>query len=250
VLKINEPQDSSARLTLKSACQVGETKFVDMGQANLMAGPFQYESGESIARTTSLFWNPAFGFVDAPNLCDITVAVWAPKKGTSYGEYEEVLLKQACFRDDKVGDGKCDPASAIASAPTPADADSLAIDNVIMETVEPYGAKGDRFQLKLQVDATVKKPVDQSSGVNAKVTCKVGKTARVETAYLYGIELYYLAAGETTRMSTNAFTSNAMEKQPTSCEAEFTAGRRFSPTGEEEVPLGKWCLNRGKLKKC
>lgn len=248
VLKFNEAQQDSTRLTLKSACEVEDTKFVDMGMTNLMSGPFEFGAGEAVARASNLYWNPAFGFSEPPSPCDITIAMWQPKSG-SFGEYEETVLQRACFRDKGVRDGPCDPDAPEPEPATPADDDSMRLSNVSMEVVEPYGAKGDKFQLKIQADLTIEQRVDQRTGVNAKVTCKVGKTARVETAYLYGIELHYLDPGETTRMTSTAFTSNAMEAKPRTCIAEFTGGQRFSPTGDDGVDLGKWCWRGGKLKK-
>jgi hypothetical protein len=41
-----------------------------------------------------------------------------------------------------------------------------------------------------------------------------------------------------------------MDEKPKSCEAEFTAGKRFAPSGEEGVSLGKWCLKKDKVKPC
>jgi hypothetical protein len=235
-------------LTLKASCQVGDERFVDVGMANMMAGPFNFESGESVARSAALFFNPGFAFAESPSVCDLEVSMWRPKSG-SFGESEKVELGQSCYRDERVTSGVCDPSAPAPPPPGPVTTDSLGLDDVVLEVVEPYGSKGDRFQLKLQADARVEKPVDQFSSVNAKVTCKVGNTARVENAYLYGVELYHLDPGETTRMNSTTFTSAAMEKQPRTCEAEFTAGRRFAPSGESDVPLGKWCFKYGKTQK-
>jgi hypothetical protein len=241
VLQINEPQNEYSQFTLKAACEVGTARFVDIYHHGFDSSPFTYESGESIARQASLFYNPAFGFVDAPGLCDISIALWTPVTG-SFGETTKRPLQQSCFREGKITPGRCDPSKPEAPAPTPVAADSLRIDAVAMQIIEPYGATGgDRFQLKLDADATVLKTVDQKVSVQAKVTCKIGSTARVETAYPYGVELYYLEPGETTKVSTHTFTSSPLEGKPRSCEAEFTAGERWAPTGAASVPLGKWC---------
>lgn len=248
VVQFNSSIDPSTRLTLKTACDVGETRFVDMGTASLVAGPFRFESGESVVRTAKLYWNAAFGFAEAPNLCDVSVSSWASKSG-AFGEQVETVLASACYRDGETTPGPCDSARPIPPAASPMAADSIELDNASLQIDEPHGAKGDRFQLELQVDATVRKPVDQRSGIQGKVTCKVGRTARVESAYVYGIELFYLQPGETTRMTTTAFSANAMEQRPRSCEVVFLGGERFSLRGDEGIELGRWCLEKDKTKK-
>jgi hypothetical protein len=249
VLAINKPQDQNSQITLKAACEVGDAKFVDMSHARFDSNPFTYESGESIARQASLFYNPAFGFVDAPGVCDLTVALWSPVSG-SFGEQAKTTLARACYREGKMSSGRCDPAAPEPPPAAPVSADSLRIDTVAMQIVEPYGGTGDRFQLKIDADATVLKTVDQKASVQAKVTCKIGATARVETAYPYGVELHYLEPGETTRLSTTTFTSSPLEEKPRSCEAEFTAGERFAPSGATSVAFGKWCMKKDKVKAC
>jgi hypothetical protein len=248
VLEIREPQENGTRITLKAACKIGDVTLVDVGVANLMAGPFRFESGEAVTRSAPLFFSPTFGFSEPPKLCDLQVATWQQKKGT-FGDAERILLDRSCYREGRVTSGPCESGRPAPPAAAPVDLDSLEVGQVSMEVVEPYGSKGDRFQLKIQADARVDKPVDQFASVNATVTCKVGKTVRVETAYLYGVELHYLAPGETTRMSGATFTSAPMDKRPQTCEAEFTAGRRFSPSGEDTVALGKWCLRKGITKR-
>jgi hypothetical protein len=248
VLQVNEPQDDNTRLTLKSACAVGTTKFVDMGQANLWAGPFRFESGESVIRPARLYWNPAFGFVEAPKSCDVTVAMWKPKSG-SWGEYDSTVLKKACFKDGAVKDGACDPAAPPPPAASAITAESLAVDNVQLTLAPPYGSTGNTFQLQVQADATIKTPVTQDVAVDAEATCKIGSTSRVEKVYTYGIELYYLEPGETTRMSGTGFTSTPLEGKPKSCEVVFTGGRRFGGPGDKGIELGRYCLKKDKVKK-
>ena len=249
VMTINQPQTDQSHVTLKAACAVADTKFVDMAHHRFDASPFTYESGESVARAATLFYNPAFGFADAPGLCDIDIALWTPVSG-SFGDYSKTPLERGCFREGKMSEGKCDPGAPEPPAAAPVAADSLRIGTVEMKVVEPYGGTGDRFQLEIHADATVLKTVDQKASVQAKVTCKIGNTARVETAYPYGVELYYLEPGETTRLTTTTFSSSPLEEKPRSCEAEFVAGERYAPSGATSVPLGKWCSKKDKTKAC
>jgi hypothetical protein len=248
VLQVNEPQDDNTRLTLKTACSVGTTKFVDMGQANLWAGPFRFESGEAVVRPARLYWNPAFGFVEAPKLCDVTVAMWKPKTG-AWGEFESTQLKKVCFKDGSVADGACDPSAPPAPAATAITAESLVVENVQLTLAPPYGSTGNTFQLQVQADATVKTPVTQDVAVDAEATCKVGSTSRVEKVYTYGIELHYLEPSETTRMSGTGFTATPLEGKPKSCEVVFSGGRRFGGPGDKGIELGRYCLKKDKIKK-
>lgn len=245
LLQINEPQDNNVRLTFKSACRVGGKSFADIGQANLMAGPFQYESGETVARAANLYWSSAFELTEAPNDCDITTSLWKTKAGT-FGEYEEIRIGDACFKDGKLATSRCDPAAPPVPAPSPLAAESVTVDEVKLELAEPYGATG-KFQLKIQADVTVAKPVLQNDGVTAKVSCRTGKENRVESAYLFGPELYYLDPGQTGRMTANAFGSMALDVKPKSCKVEFFGGPRFSPSGADGVDLGEFCLKRDKV---
>jgi len=81
-----------------------------------------------------------------------------------------------------------------------------------------------------------------------KVSCKAGKENRVESAYLFGPELYYLQAGETARMTASAFGSDALDVKPKTCKVEFFGGPRFSPSGSDGVELGAFCLKKDKVK--
>lgn len=246
LLRVNAAQDSTVRLSFKAACRIGGKSFVDMGQANLMAGPFKYDAGETVARSANLYWSSAFELADAPNDCDLTTSLWKTKAGT-FGEYEEVRLENACFKDDKLRDGRCDPSAPGPVAATPLAAESVTVDDVRLELVEPHGTAG-AFQLKIQADVTVRKPVEQNDGATAKVSCKAGKENRVESAYLFGPELYYLQAGETARMTASAFGSDALKVKPKTCKVEFFGGPRFSPSGGDGVELGTFCLKKDKVK--
>lgn len=247
LLQINEVQSNDVRLTFKSTCRVNGKAFADLGQGTLMAGPFNYESGETVARAASLYWNAAYELADAPNDCDITTSLWKTKAGT-FGEYEELRIKDSCFKDDKLSEGRCNPAAPAVPAPAPLVADSVVVDDVRLELAEPYGAAG-KFQLKIQADLTMAKTVTQNDGVTAKVSCKAGKENRVESAYLFGTELYYLEPGETARMTANAFSSPALDVKPKSCKVEFFGGPRFSPSGADGVDLGVFCLKKDKVSK-
>jgi hypothetical protein len=247
LLQINEVQSNDVRLTFKSTCRVNGKAFTDLGTGNLSAGPFNYESGETVARAASLYWNAAYEFTDAPNDCDITTSLWKTKAGT-FGEYEELRVKDSCFKEDKLSDGRCNPAAPPVPAPAPLVADSVTVDDVRLVLEEPYGAPG-KFQLKIQADLTIAKTVTQSDGVTAKVSCKAGKENRVESAYLFGTELYYLEPGETARMTANAFGSPALDAKPKSCKVEFFGGPRFSPSGADGVDLGAFCLKKDKVSK-
>ncbi|MGH1345187.1 MAG: hypothetical protein ACRBN8_26735 [Nannocystales bacterium] len=244
---VHEPQDNHDRITFKAACDVGETKFVDLQQAHLMAAPFKFESGETVAREARLFFNPSFGFADSPSKCDMKVSVWKQKAG-SFGEYEETVLKEVCYDGDKTSDGRCDPDAPAAPDPAPIDEESLAVANVSIKAEEPYGGKGDKFHVKLVADVQALKTVDQKSGVKAKVTCTVGKTERVETAYLFGTDLYYLEPGETTRVTGSVFLSESLPESPKKCSVTFNGGPRFSSKDEEMTGLGSYCLKKDTVK--
>ncbi|MEM9457711.1 MAG: hypothetical protein AAGF11_26265 [Myxococcota bacterium] len=247
LLQINTAQDSNARLTFKSACRIDGKAFVDMGQANLMAGPFKYESGEAVARAANLYWSSSFELAAAPDDCDLTASLWKTKAGT-FGEYEEIRINDSCFQGGKLRDGRCDPSAPAPAPASPLAAESVKVDGVQLELHEPHGVAG-KFQLKIQADVTVLSPVNQNDGATAKVSCKAGKDTRVESAYLFGPELYYLQAGETARMTANAFGSHPLEVKPRRCTVEFFGGPRFSPSGADGVDLGKFCLNKDKVKK-
>ncbi|MEX1362575.1 MAG: hypothetical protein AB1Z98_05575 [Nannocystaceae bacterium] len=247
LLKIREPQDNSVRITFKTACRVDGKTFADLGQANLSAGPFAYEAGETVARAANLYWSNAFELTESPNDCDITTSLWKTKAGT-YGEYEELRLQDSCFKDDKLRPGRCDPSVPPPPAAAALVAESVTVDEVRIELAEPYGASG-KFQLKVQADVTLAQPVTNNDGVTAKVSCKAGAENRVESAYLFGTELHYLLPGETTRMTGNAFGSHPLETKPKSCKVEFFGGPRFSPSGAEGVDLGKFCLKKDKVNK-
>ncbi len=247
ILQINEVQDDNTRITVKSACTVDGTKFVDLQQPTLYAGPFKFESGESVVRPTRMYWNNAFGFKEPPKTCDLTFALWKPK-GTSYSEFEPTVLKRACYKDDKVAEGACDPAAPPVPAAAPVTKESLALSNVKLELAAPYGAAPGALNLKVQADVAVKVPVDQQSGIDAHVTCKVGSTARVEKTWVYGVELFYLDPGETTRVSGQAFSSEPLAAKPKSCEVQFTAGKRWGGPGETPIEVGRFCMKKDKIK--
>ena len=238
----HEPAD---RLTFKATCHDGGKGFVDVGQAYVMTGPFKLEAGEAIARSASLFWNNAFPFASPPKLCDVTVSNWKTKPG-SYGSYEEEVLYEGCLRDTKVDKGRCDGSVVARKAPVAMTETNATLDEVKLTLVEPYGAAG-KFQLDVQADVTLSETLSYDQGVNAQVTCKVGSEKRVETAYLYGMDLYYLLPGETTRMTSSAFSSHAMDK-PKWCQVAFTGGARYA-MGGAAIDMGKYCLKRGKIKK-
>ena len=104
VVQVNKPVDPLTRVTLKAACEVGETRFADMGTGTLSAGPFRFESGESVVRTAKLFWNPSFGFAEPPKVCDLVASMWASRSGM-FGEQEETVLATACYRDGETSSG-------------------------------------------------------------------------------------------------------------------------------------------------
>ncbi len=247
LVKVVKAIDSSARLTMKTSCDVDGIKFVDLSQVNMMSGPFTYESGESLARSASVFWNPSFEFTGAPTLCDVSFDLWTTKAG-SWGSYDQEQLSRSCYKDAKVDTGACDPSKPTTGTAVKMTAENVELSNVKMTLQEPYGSTG-KFQLQMVADATVKDFIDQNEGVSAEVTCKVGSEKRVETAYLFSVDLYYLEPGETTRMSSTSFTSPPMDSKPKSCEVTFTGGQRFAPSGTAMVDLGKHCLKKDKIKK-
>lgn len=246
LVKVNKPQDQNARLTLKTACEVNGKKFVDLTQANMSSGPFTYESGEALARNGNLFWNPSFAFTAAPDTCDVSFALWTNKPGT-WGEYDVTELQRSCYKGGAVSTGACDPSKPTTGTAAKITKENMELSDVTMTLQEPYGAAGKK-QLVLQVDATAKEFINQQEGLNATVTCKVGSEKRVETAYLFSVDLYYLEPGETTRMSSTSFTSPPMDSAPKSCEVAFTGGQRYSPAGTTSVDLGKFCLKKDKVK--
>jgi hypothetical protein len=248
ILEIREPQDAGTRITLKATCRVDDLQLVDISVANLTAGPFRFEPGESVARSAPLFFDPSFPFTAPPDSCDLQVAMWRHEQ-PGFDDGTRLPLHRACWREGAVHDGPCSAPATPPDPRGPLTAGALRVEGVAMEVVEPYGSKGDRFQLKVQADATIERPVDPFSSINASITCKVGKTVRVETTYLHGVDLHYLEPGETTRLRGTSFTSAPMERPPTSCEAEFSSGRRFSAAAQEDTLLGKWCLSGATTKR-
>ena len=158
------------------------------------------------------------------------------------------MLHEVCYDSGKVNAGKCDPDAAAAGDPEAIGAESIAVANVVVAAEEPYGGKGDKFHVKLQADVQALKAIDQKSGVKAKVTCTVGKTDRVETAYLFGTDLYYLHPGETTRMTGTVFLSEALPEMPKQCSVAFSGGPRFSNDDNEMTGFGSWCLKKDAVK--
>ena len=53
-----------------------------------------------------------------------------------------------------------------------------------LELAAPYGASPGQLNVKLAADITVKSPIDQQSGVDAHLTCKVGSAERVEKTWM------------------------------------------------------------------
>ena len=247
IIQVNAAMEENAQMVVKTACASGTQKFVDTQQPYFNAGPFKYEPGESLQRSVRMYYNPAFGFAEIPKVCDIAVMSRKLKAG-SYSEYDQTMLKQACFKDDKVTEGACDPAAPPAAAAAPLSAASVTIDGVKLELAAPYGGGPNQFNVKLQADVTAKLPVDQNGMVESHVTCKVGSTARVEKTWVSGVELHYLAVGETTRLTGQAFTSEALAGNPKSCEIQFTVGNRMGGAPPTPVELARWCLKKGKLK--
>jgi len=241
VIEVREPPDSSSRLTLKAVCLVGETRFAAVRTATLTAGPFRFESGESLYRSANLFYDPVYEFESPPQQCELEVALWR-RAGGRTGQDEKVELARACYRRPATTPGRCEQAATTASI---AAQEALKLGRVVIEVVEPFGSKGQRYHLKLTADATVLEPVDPFTSLTASVTCKVGKAAIVDTAYLNGVDLFYLEAQETARLSSTAFTSG-MEDVPHNCEVTFVAGRRFAPMDAAQVELEHYCLRRGK----
>lgn len=244
-LLFHDKHDPADRLTFKATCHDGGKGFVDVGQAYVMTGPFKLEAGEAIARSASLFWNNAFPFASPPTLCDLTVSRWTTKPG-SYGTYDEEVLYEGCLRDVKVDKGRCDGSVVTRKSPVAMTETNATLDEVSLSLIEPYGATG-KFQLDIKADVTPSETLAYDQGVNAQVTCKVGTEKRVETAYLYGMDLYYLLPGETTRMTSSAFSSHAMDK-PKWCQVDFTGGARYA-MGGAGIDMGKYCLKRDKVKK-
>ncbi len=246
-LQFNEAIDDSSRITIKTACTVGTQKLVDVQFVPMFAGPFKYESGESVLRTSTHFWSQGFAFTDPLALCDVTYGLWKQKAGT-WGEFEQTVLKRVCWRDAKVNENACDPAATVTGTPALLAAGSVAVDGVKLELAAPFGGGATTFNAKIQADVTIKSPLDQQSGIDAHVTCKVGSADRVEKTWVMGVDLYYLDPGETTRITGTAFTSEPLASKPKSCEVLFTGGKRFAGPGDATVELGRWCLKKDKLK--
>lgn len=241
VLELLEPRHASARVTLKAACTVDDTRFVAVVPTHLTTGPFEYARGESVYRTASLFYEPMYGFARAPSPCNLELALWT-RPDPRHSQYDKLVLLRGCYVDDEVSSTPC-PTPPPAYAPM---GESLRLGNTDIQVVEPYGYKGKRYQLKILADVTLLGAVDQFTSITAHVTCRVGESARVDTAYLQGIDLFYLEPGETARLTSTAFNSNGIEDEPINCEASFTAGRRFAPIGAANVDLGHTCYRRGR----
>ncbi|MEM6991213.1 MAG: hypothetical protein AAF721_11965 [Myxococcota bacterium] len=244
-LLFHTKHQNNSRITLKAACHEGGKSFVEVAQAYVNTGPFKLEPGESIARSASIFYSGAFGFTAPPGLCDLTASYWTLRKG-SYSEYDETVLQESCLRGTVVDKGRCDGGSVVRSAPVAMTAANTALEDVKLSLITPYGSTTE-VHLDIQADVTLSATLRNDQGVSGTATCKVGAEKRVETVYLYGQDLSYLLPGETTKMTTSAFSGNALLK-PKWCQVEFKGGERYgSPTGK--LDLGTFCLKKEKLKK-
>lgn len=243
-LLFNTAYDDSARLTLKATCQHGGKGFVDVAQNYVSTGPFDIDAGEAIARNANLFWNSAFAFGSVPKLCDLTVARWTSKSGT-YGDYTEEVLYDACLRDTTVDPGRCDGGTVTRAAPVSMSDTNAQMRDVKLTLTEPYGTPG-KFQLDIVADLTLSESLAYNESVSGQVTCRVGSEKHVESIYLYGMDLYYLLPGETTRMTTSAFGGNLLAK-PRSCQLKLWGGVRYG-AGSSTIDLGSYCLKKGKTK--
>jgi hypothetical protein len=246
VLQINKPLDDQAQLVVKTTCTAGTQKLVDVQQPYIGAGPFRYEAGESLVRPLRMFWNPVFAFTESPKVCDVTHILRTSKSG-AWGEYESTVLKRSCFKDEKVTDGLCETPAAAPPPPVTLTAAAVTVDGVKVELAAPYGGGAGQFMVKVQADITMKAPVDQNGSIDAHLTCKVGSAQRQEKTWVNGVDLHYLDVGETTRISGQGFTSEALAGDPKSCEVRFTVGSRTGATATPEE-LGKWCMKKGKIK--
>jgi len=250
VLQVNKPIEDNAQLVIKGACVSGTRKFVDTQTPYLGAGPFKYVPGESLARPVRMFWNPAFAFTEAPSLCDVSFMLRKLQTG-SWSEYDQTMLERGCFKEGGYVEGACEAAAAAPPVAAALDATTAAVDAVVIELAAPYGAGPNQFNLKVQADVTAKAPIQEGFSLEANATCKVGSTARVEKPWLSGVELHFLETGETSRISGQAFTSEALAGSPKSCEVVFTAGNRVGGAAPAApaapVELGRWCLKKGKL---
>ncbi len=244
-LLFHKEHDPAARITIKAACQEGGKAYVEVGQAYVSTGPFKLEPGEAIARNASFFWSGAFGFTATPKLCDLTASHWTVKPG-SYSEYNEQVLQESCLRGTTVDKGRCDGGTVSRKTPVAMTATNAALEDVTLKLVTPYGSTG-QVHLEMQVDLTLSETLKYDQGITAEATCKVGSEKRVETAYLYGQDLYYLLPGETTKMTSNVFSGHMLDK-PKWCQVDFKGGERYA-TGGGKLDLGSFCLKKEKLKK-
>ena len=105
VMTINQPQTDQSHVTLKAACAVADTKFVDMAHHRFDAAPFTYESGESVARAaTSITLRPSATGTSAPKppsaFCTSSVAsrpsVWL--RTTSFSRFAKSTFSITCIR--------------------------------------------------------------------------------------------------------------------------------------------------------
>lgn len=244
-LRFNEPFDARAQVSLKASCASGSKQLVDVAYVSLLTGAFELGAGESVYRTAGLFWDTKFGFTEQPKLCDLTMVHSVP---VTFDRFERRDLYRACLRDGLLTTGACDPSVPPTPPPAPVEADSVELGDVQLALVNAWGA-AEQFQLDVHAEATVRKPVDQNAGITAKITCKVGKTVRLEKSFMWGVDFAFVAPGETNLMSTQAFAGAPMEERPKSCEVELLAGPRWSTSGDEGHTLGKFCLKKDKVKK-
>lgn len=243
VVEIRGTYDQGDTLTLKAACTVDGTRFVAVRPTNLIAGPFRYEPGESVFRSANLFYEPIDPFGAPPEECDIEIALWRrPDPRQSQSQSEQLILMHACYRDGRTDAGPCSTTPAAPPAPL---GEPLRLGPTTLQVIEAYGAKSDRYHLRIIADVTVLDEVDPFTSVTATVTCKVGNTTQVDTAYLRGVDLVYLDPGETARLTSTVFSSSGMAVEPNTCEAVFTFGKRFAPQDLQPAPLGYVCLRRG-----
>lgn len=238
LLSVGKRQDRPSRIVVKATCLVDEERRVAVHANDLAIGPLGYEVGESLVQQATLFFDPSMPTTQSFTPCTLAF-LWRRRGLSESPEPFESVLHRACYDGVSVEDGAC---RELAEPPPPTPV-PLMLRNVDMRVVEPIGSRVPRFQLSLGVDVFAQEALPGATGLFARITCKVGRSAPTDTAYFRGVELDLLAPGETTRLRSMSFIGSPMETRPDSCEATFVVGERGLGSGST-AEVGKWCLQR------
>jgi len=234
VLRLNRIPRPPSHVAIESSCDLDGLRLVDV-QA-VAAFDHRLAMGESIARSTPMFWDPAFALAESPKRCRIDIAVWKQFDGS----FAPVALGTWCLRDGTVVE-RCEPAPR--REPAPASSASVSIRPTV-QWLAPQAEVGGPYTMALRVQAQTRERIDRR--LEVEVQC-----ADVPTSWTADWPLIYLDAGGTTRFGWQPFVEEPLTSLPRSCELQFSlAADEGSPSARAPSPalaLATYCWRTGKL---